>query len=336
MYYQTYRPQKIADIDHKDRRDLLAKLFARPASVPHALLLVGPRGTGKTSTARIIAKVVNCERNIFGGGKDIDACNECESCIAIQNGRALDVHEMDAASNRGVDDIRSLREEVNFAPSFSRYKVYIIDEVHMLTKEAFNALLKTLEEPPEKTLFIMATTERERIPETILSRAMAIGFTQATEEELIHALGRIVTGEKLHIDTVLLTRIAQEARGSFRDGAKLLELAVTTTDQSPEAVEHMLGQLHPPVEELFNLIADKKQHEAIIWVDHFTAQGGNPLWLSQSLARYVREKLIDAKTSKERNALAKISRSITSAYDLQRFSPVPDLPLMAAIVELTE
>ncbi|MEK9179220.1 MAG: AAA family ATPase, partial [Patescibacteria group bacterium] len=158
MFYLKYRPQQIAEIDHAERRNLLESIFPGAKDIPHAFLLIGPKGTGKTSTARIIAKVLNCEENVFDGkSKTAEPCGKCDTCISIQNGSFLDLFELDGASNRGIDDVRALREQVGYAPARGRYKVYIIDEVHMLTKEAFNALLKTLEEPPEDVVFVLAT-----------------------------------------------------------------------------------------------------------------------------------------------------------------------------------
>src|SRR3989344_4787485 len=159
MLYLRYRPQTIAEIDNSSVKNRLLSIIAS-SELPHAFLLVGPKGTGKTSTARIIAKSINCEKNKRGSkGKDFEPCNDCDSCKAITAGMSIDVVEIDGASNRRIDDIRELNSNVKFIPVSSRYKVYIIDEVHMLTTEAFNALLKTLEEPPSHVVFILATTE---------------------------------------------------------------------------------------------------------------------------------------------------------------------------------
>jgi DNA polymerase III subunit gamma/tau len=219
-FYLKYRPRKVADIDLTEAREALTKILGSK-SFPQAILLAGPKGIGKTSAARIIAKSLNCQDKKPG---QIDPCNRCSSCLAIDKGAFLDVLEVDAASNRGIDDIRQLKEGVNLAPVKGKYKVYIIDEVHMLTNEAFNALLKTLEEPPERVVFLLCTTNPEKIPQTVLSRCVRINFHKASEKEVLRALKRVVKKENLLVenDQVLLT-IAQNVDGSFRDGQKILE-----------------------------------------------------------------------------------------------------------------
>ena len=163
VFYRKYRPQKIDDLDSAAVRDTLHAVLQNDVS--HAFLFTGPKGLGKTSTARIVAKVVNCERKKKGS---IEPCNECDQCVSITNGTNVDVLEIDAASNRGIDEIRELKEKIRLAPVAAHRKVYIIDEVHMLTTEAFNALLKTLEEPPSHAMFILCTTEAHKVPETIV------------------------------------------------------------------------------------------------------------------------------------------------------------------------
>ena len=159
VLYRKYRPQKIAEIDNPEVREKLEKILSS-GKPPHAFLFSGPKGTGKTSSARIIAKSLNCEKN---NGKG-EPCNRCSTCLSITNGTNLDILEIDAASNRGIDEIRDLRDKIRLAPAGARKKIYIIDEVHMLTTEAFNALLKTLEEPPEHALFVLCTTNAEKLP----------------------------------------------------------------------------------------------------------------------------------------------------------------------------
>ena len=198
-YYQKYRPERIADLDLDSARDLLLGNL-KAGKLSHAYLLVGPRGSGKTSTARILARLVNCEKNsrtqeIKNSNGYVEPCGKCEACVSIKNGSAVDIMEIDAASNRGIDDIRSLREKVRLAPAVLSTKVYIIDEVHQLSNDAFNALLKTLEEPPKKVVFILCTTESGKIPATIASRCTKIVFHKAGEEELVRALMRAAAGE---------------------------------------------------------------------------------------------------------------------------------------------
>jgi len=219
-FYLDYRPKKIDEIDLTEARQALKRILSS-APFPHALLLAGPRGIGKTSAARIIAKSLNCQKK---KPDSIDPCNRCSSCLAIDKGAFLDVLEIDAASNRGIDDIRQLKEGIGLAPVKGKNKVYIIDEVHMLTNEAFNALLKTLEEPPERVVFILCTTNPEKIPQTVLSRCLRINFSKASDKEVIRSLKRVVKKENLKLENdQVLDLIAQNVDGSFRDGQKILE-----------------------------------------------------------------------------------------------------------------
>ncbi|MBI3485994.1 DNA polymerase III subunit gamma/tau, partial [Candidatus Daviesbacteria bacterium] len=212
VFYLKYRPQTLDDLIGQEQvKSSLTKAF-ESNHLAHAYLFCGPRGTGKTSTARILAKMVNCEilddsdkTKSFKKSPIAESsittsvsipCNKCSSCISITDGSNLDLIEIDAASNRGIDDIRDLKEKIKLAPSSARKKVYIIDEVHMLSAEAFNALLKTLEEPPEHVLFILATTELHKIPETILSRVTKLDFKTASTLDLVKALKKVVDGEK--------------------------------------------------------------------------------------------------------------------------------------------
>lgn len=236
-FYLKYRPKKIADFDLAAIRASVTRAL-KADDFPHALLFAGPRGVGKTSMARLIAKSLNCPNR-----EGIEPCTECSVCRAIDQGSFLDVLEIDAASNRGIDDIRELKERVGLAPSQGEYKVYIIDEVHMLTTQAFNALLKTLEEPPEKVVFILCTTNPEKIPETILSRCMRFNFNKANQEEIVGALQKVVAGEDLDIAKEDLKLIASATDGSFRDAQKILEeLSFTGKKISHEEVEAVLGQ----------------------------------------------------------------------------------------------
>ncbi|MDD3679447.1 MAG: DNA polymerase III subunit gamma/tau [Candidatus Shapirobacteria bacterium] len=239
-FYLKYRPKRIADIDLAEAREVLTKALGSN-SFPHAVLLAGPKGIGKTSAARIIAKRLNCLSKKIG---QVDPCNHCSSCLAIDRGAFLDVLEIDAASNRGIDDIRQLKEGVGLAPVKGRQKIYIIDEVHMLTSEAFNALLKTLEEPPEKVVFLLCTTNPEKIPQTVLSRCLRINFHKASHEEVLRSLKRVVENENLIIENdQVLTIIAQNVDGSFRDGQKILEeLSFSKNKITVEDASNIVGR----------------------------------------------------------------------------------------------
>ncbi|MFB0559171.1 MAG: DNA polymerase III subunit gamma/tau [Dehalococcoidales bacterium] len=222
VFYRKWRPQTLAEMVGQEQVTETLRNALSSGRVSHAYLFSGPRGTGKTSTGRILAKAVNCLTNGKG-----EPCNTCAMCQAVTETRALDVIEIDAASNRGIDEIRDLREKVNYAPNQARYKVYIIDEVHMLTKEASNALLKTLEEPPPHVIFILATTEAHKIQPTILSRCQRFDFRRLSQEDMVSKLTRICGVEGIKIEPEALRLIAKSATGSLRDAENLLEQLTT-------------------------------------------------------------------------------------------------------------
>jgi DNA polymerase-3 subunit gamma/tau len=223
VFYRKWRPQALAEVVGQEHVTQTLHNALTNAHVSHAYLFCGPRGTGKTSTGRILAKAVNCLNNEGKG----EPCNSCAMCQAITEGRALDVIEVDAASNRGIDEIRDLREKVNYAPNQARYKVYIIDEVHMLTKEASNALLKTLEEPPPHVIFVLATTEAHKVLPTILSRCQRFDFHRISQADVVAKLSHICESEGIHVETEALRLIARAATGSLRDAENILQQLTT-------------------------------------------------------------------------------------------------------------
>ena len=222
VFYRKWRPQRFADVVGQEyvTQTLLNALAT--GRVAHAYLFCGSRGTGKTSTGRILAKAVNCLRNGKG-----EPCNECSVCQGIAEGRAMDLIEIDAASNRGIDEIRSLREKVSYAPNEARYKLYIIDEVHMLTDPAFNALLKTLEEPPPHAIFVLATTEPHRLPPTVISRCQRFDFRRIALSGIVGRLARLCQDEDIQAGAEVLGAIARASGGSLRDAENLLEQLAT-------------------------------------------------------------------------------------------------------------
>ncbi len=244
VLYRKYRPQKFADIVGQEHvRKTLANSLSN-GNFSHGYLFSGPRGSGKTTIARIFAKSLNCTGRRLGKNS-YEPCGKCSSCREITEGKSLDIIEIDAASNRGIDEIRELREKIRFAPTKSQYKVYIIDEIHMLTKEAFNALLKTLEEPPKHAVFVMATTEPQKVLPTILSRVQRFDFHKATVEEIEILLKRVSKLEKLKIQPEAMKLLAQLSFGAYRDSLSLLDQVSGTAEAgaeiTTEKVQELLG-----------------------------------------------------------------------------------------------
>lgn len=230
--YRKYRPTTFGDDELVGQEHIartLKNAIAR-GRVAHAYLFCGPRGTGKTSTARLLAKAVNCLED----DPDRRPCNACPSCVAINNGSATDVVEIDAASNRGIDDMRDLRERVNYAPVQLRTKFYIIDEAHQVTKDAFNAFLKTLEEPPPNTTFILATTDPDKLPETIASRCQRFDFRRIPREDMVAHMRRVADREGIEIDDGVLEIVARRATGSLRDGLSLIDMLATSAGEQAD------------------------------------------------------------------------------------------------------
>ncbi len=276
VFYRKYRPGKFADLIGQGEvsKNLLVQLES--GKVGHGYLFWGPKGTGKTSAARILAKAVNCEaysKKVAGNTKDDtkfgEPCNKCGNCVAIGDGSFIDLIEIDAASNRGIDEVRDLREKVKLAPAVGRFKVYIIDEVHMLTNEAFNALLKTLEEPPKHVIFILATTEYSKLPPTIVSRLMKFNFRRASDDSLVSALSKIVKAEKIKVGDDALLAIAGAADGSFRDAVSILDQvsAGGTEIKRDDVVRLVRLGGWDRVTSLVGLVAEGKLKEAVLLVD---------------------------------------------------------------------
>ncbi|WP_411814538.1 DNA polymerase III subunit gamma/tau [Dehalococcoides mccartyi] len=224
VFYRKWRPQTLADLVGQEHVAHTLKNALSSGRIAQAYLFCGPRGTGKTSTGRILAKAVNCTTNQGKG----EPCNTCPMCLSITEGSSMDIIEIDAASNTGVDDIRELKEKVQYSPSLANYKVYIIDEVHMLSNSASNALLKTLEEPPPRVIFILATTEIHKVLPTIMSRCQRFDFHRVSLSDMTRKLDKISKAEDINIEPEALKLIARSAGGSFRDGENLLQQIATT------------------------------------------------------------------------------------------------------------
>jgi DNA polymerase-3 subunit gamma/tau len=333
-FYLKYRSQKIEELDVAEVRESLSKIVASN-KIPHAFLFSGPKGTGKTSAARIIAKIVNCERKN-------PPCDKCYQCTSIIRGENLDVVELDAASHRGIEDVRALKDAVKLAPAKAKKKVYIIDEAHMLTLEASNALLKTLEEPPAHVIFILATTNPDKLVETIRSRTININFRKATTEEVVRSLSRIVKGEKIKIEKEALTLIAQAANGSFRDGAKILEqLVVEKKSLSAKNLEEYLFQTKIlNIDELLNLLAKRETKEAIKVIEEITKNGGSMENLIEAILERLQKSLL-AKLGVGEEILKDFSQEdlisliqlFTRANNELKGAVIEQLPVEIAIIE---
>lgn len=348
VYYLKYRPQSLSDLIGQEQVVQTLDKALKQNKLSHAYLFFGPKGVGKTSTARILAKMVNCPK----GG-----CNKCETCLSITDGSNLDLIEIDAASNRGIDDIRSLREKIKLSPSSLKKKVYIIDEVHMLTTEAFNALLKTLEEPPAHVLFILATTEISKIPQTILSRVQRLDFKQASLEDLVKALKKVVEGEKLAVDEEAIKLLAKKGEGSFRDGVKMLDqLSSRGKKITLEVVEDSfkLGKFEA-VFELIKSISEKNTQKGLELIQKEVEAGINLKEYLFSLMELVRslllikhgaedlvkkdlgeEKLKELQILSEKfgsHNLIKILENFQQAFEGLKFASIPRLPLEIALIE---
>lgn len=335
--YRKYRPQKISELDNEEIRNRLSKVLIS-SYTPHAFLFSGPKGTGKTSAARIIAKSLNCLKR----GKDGEPCNECDMCTSITTGNNLDVLEIDAASNRGIDEIRELREKIKLAPLSSHCKVYIIDEVHMLTNEAFNALLKTLEEPPLHAVFILATTEPGRLPETIVSRCITFTFHRATEGEILHALQRISWGEKTKVGISVLEQIARASDGSFRDATKLLEQALVENSATEEKINSILGNDIDSVEKFIDAMNSGDSRTALRIIATLIENGVHMKLFAENVLMTLHKKLLsihgigsqekaiqDITTDNIINLIKLFSR----AYTEMKMMQIEHLPLEVAVVE---
>jgi len=339
MFYLKYRPKTIEEIDNIKAKEVLKNILKSP-SLPHAFLFSGQKGTGKTSSARIFAKTVNCQNNLFSSkSKSIEPCNKCFNCLSIENSSSTDVIEIDAASNRGIDDIRNLIKTTSFLPMSNRFRIFIIDEAHMITHDAFNALLKTLEEPPASVIFILATTNEEKIPKTILSRCSIVKFGKGVKRDIINMLKRISVSEKIEEDNKLFSLIADYCEDSFRDAAKIFEELKIQNKLNHDEAKKFLGIFK---QDLLELIEKKDIKNVFEWVEDFNQQGGNFKILIESLLNQLHDLLLfkngvnnelKMEYGFSNEELVKLIKYLTVAYQNLRISPIESLPLEIAIVE---
>ena len=285
--YRKYRPQKFSDVIGQSHITETLANQIKNDQISHAYLFTGPRGTGKTSIAKIFAKAISCKNNHNG-----DPCNKCESCLSLNSASNYDVMEIDAASNNGVEYVRELRENVKYPPVNSKYKVYIIDEVHMLSESAFNALLKTLEEPPKFVVFILATTEIHKLPATILSRCIRFDFKLVSVNDLEKHLSRIFKDSGIKCEPEALTLIAKLGEGSVRDTLSIADMcsAYTNKNITYKSVLECCGTTNKEtLTEIANKIIDKDMHNLLEIVENLARSGKNISQLNRDLLEYFKE-----------------------------------------------
>jgi DNA polymerase-3 subunit gamma/tau len=288
--YRKWRPQTWDETVGQDHVVQTLRNAVRSGHVAHAYLFAGPRGTGKTTTARILAKAVNC----LADSPSDRPCNTCEHCVAVNEGRFLDLIEIDAASNTSVEDVRDLRDKINFAPNQGKYKVYIIDEVHMLSTAAFNALLKTLEEPPAHAIFVLATTEVHKVPATVLSRCQRHEFRRIPLTDIVKQLGRLVESEGLQVEPEALHLIGRQATGSMRDAISLLDQLTSTGDRVDLGMaQEVLGTAtSEAVRGLIQAAIDRDTGAGLTLITQALDAGADPRQLARQIVDYLRGLLL--------------------------------------------
>ena len=329
---RKYRPQNFSTVVGQSHITTTLKNAIKNNQLAHAFLFCGPRGVGKTTCARILAKTINCENRTPDG----EACNVCNSCVSFDNGTSLNIHELDAASNNSVDDIRALVDQVRFAPQAGKYKVYIVDEVHMLSTSAFNAFLKTLEEPPPFAIFILATTEKHKILPTILSRCQIFDFKRITNKDTVEHLQEICEKEKIKADKTALHIIAQKSEGCLRDSLSILDKIVSFTN-GELTYENTLEHLNILDEDYYFRIAEAMQHqeagEAILLYDEINRKGFEGDLVLNGFSEFLRNILVskDPKVVQ----LLEVSEGFKSRY-LETALQVNDSWLLSALNILNE
>lgn len=288
---RKYRPQNFSTVVGQSHITTTLKNAIRNEQLAHAFLFCGPRGVGKTTCARILAKTINCE-NVSAEG---EACNTCNSCVSFNEGTSMNIHELDAASNNSVDDIRSLVEQVRFAPQAGKYKVYIVDEVHMLSTSAFNAFLKTLEEPPSYAIFILATTEKHKILPTILSRCQIFDFKRITNNDTVDHLKEIADKEEIHAEKAALQVIAQKSEGCMRDSLSILDKIVSFTNGEvtyQNTLEHLNILDHDYYFKLLETQLDQDMAGSMLLFDEINRKGFEGDLVLNGFAEFIRNLLV--------------------------------------------
>lgn len=340
--YTRYRPKQFSQLVGQNHITKLLKAELSKSLAGHAYLFIGPRGTGKTTTARILAKALNCTDLSAG-----EPCGACASCIAFDEGKFIDLIEIDAASNRGIDEIRDLKEKIEYNPSMGKQKVYIIDEVHMLTKEAFNALLKTLEEPPSYVTFILATTEPQKVPATILSRCEKFEFKLGGSRDLSQALKGIMEQESVTVEKKAMDLLVSHAGGSYRDAVSLLDTIVASSGDKELTEEDIRASLGLPdsevVETYIEALAAQDLSRAIESLEEIFARGTNISQFIKAVVLTLRDFLIDRdRLGQYSGAISQFTKSrltecvkiLLDAYNAQKYAFDHRLPLQLATAQL--
>lgn len=317
--YRKYRPKTFELVYGQDVIVKTLKNVIKNDKLSHAYLFTGPRGTGKTSSAKLFAKAINCLNN-----KDGDACNECENCKSFNNNSNPDIIEIDAASNNGVDEIREIKNKVSLVPSMSKYKVYIIDEVHMLSIGAFNALLKTLEEPPEYIIFILATTEPQKIPATIISRCQRFDFKSISHDKMKQCLENIISKENISIDDGAIEEIINNSKGGMRDAIGLLDQASAFCNNNITAndIEELSGNISiKQIRTFLSNIMQKEYNVIFDSISNYSSNGKDFALICEKIINYIREGILykkkintDKILDEDKNIFDKLSD--TDLYDL--------------------
>ena len=318
--YRKYRPKTFELVYGQDVIVKTLKNVIKNDKLSHAYLFTGPRGTGKTSSAKLFAKAINCLNN-----KDGDACNECENCKSFNNNSNPDIIEIDAASNNGVDEIREIKNKVSLVPSMSKYKVYIIDEVHMLSIGAFNALLKTLEEPPEYIIFILATTEPQKIPATIISRCQRFDFKSISHDKMKQCLENIISKENISIDDGAIEEIINNSKGGMRDAIGLLDQAsafCNNNNITANDIEELSGNISiKQIRTFLSNIMQKEYNVIFDLISNYSSNGKDFALICEKIINYIREGILykkkintDKILDEDKNIFDKLSD--TDLYDL--------------------
>ncbi len=330
--YRKYRPHNFENLVGQDHVHDTLRNAIKSDRIAHAYLFTGPRGTGKTSTARLMAKAMNCTDLKDG----YEPCDKCDFCLDINDGRLIDLIEIDAASNRGIDEVRDLNEKIKFSPSRGKYKVYIIDEVHMMTKEAFNALLKTLEEPPEHAYFILATTEVHKIPDTIISRCQRFDFKRLSEKIILTRLNYIAQIEGVKADEKALEVISHYVDGGLRDAIGIFEQMIVNGEIKFEQVHTVLGTSdNSLLEKLFESLMAKDIKAGLKVVHELHDQGSDMKQFVHEFVDNLRKKMLKAITEGKMahaESYLRVIEIFQDAQDKVVNASIPQLPLEIAVI----